>query len=231
MNSAEGSDLKIIGEGAGWVAIDKPSGMSTHNEGGADSVDALTALTRLLNGKPGALSPVHRLDKETSGVLLFATSRESASRLQTALSEDEKTQKLYRAILRGKLEGSGTWDFPISDKAEGRENPAGKSADRKQALTRYEVVRASDFLSDVKLEILTGRQHQIRKHSRLAKHGIVGDTRYGEMSHARKMASIYGVSRMMLHAERLHLLDLDLLAPLPPEFDLFFADRSNRIPT
>ncbi len=219
MNSPE---LRILSEGPGWVAVDKPSGLSTHNVSPTGALDALTKLTQLLNAKPAQLSPVHRLDKDTSGVLLFATSRESASKLQTAFSASDRVQKFYRAVFRGKLEGEGLWDFPISDKAEGRENPAGKLADRKPSATRYTVLRSSDFLTEARVELLSGRQHQIRKHSRLAKHGIVGDTRYGELSHARKMASLYGVSRLMLHAERLILLDIDVTAPAPLEFNTFF---------
>jgi 23S rRNA-/tRNA-specific pseudouridylate synthase len=227
----------IISEGAGYIAINKPSGMSTHNDassGSGSQTDALSYVIDYLKKSSklaDEVSPVHRLDRETSGVLLFATTKQSASRLQRALADDvgtssdssaEKTKKFYRAVLRGKLSGQGVWDFPISDKAEGRENPAGKSHDRKTAVTKFEVLRASDFLTEVRIELLTGRQHQIRKHARLAKHGIVGDRRYGELSHARKMESLYSVSRLMLHAERLELLDLKLTAPVPPEFDLFF---------
>lgn len=212
----------ILQQGDGWVAINKPSGMSTHNDAGSSTEDALTYVTRVLDAKPGDISPVHRLDRETSGVLLFATTRESASRLQQAWTTDESSKKFYRAMVRGKLTDSGQWDFPISDKAEGRENPAGRASDRKSAITKYEVVRSTEFLSDLRIELVTGRQHQIRKHSRLSKHGLVGDTRYGEMSHARKMESLYGVSRMMLHAEKLSLLDILVEAPLPEEFESFF---------
>ncbi|RYZ67135.1 MAG: RNA pseudouridine synthase [Proteobacteria bacterium] len=233
MSATHGEANYILLQGPDWVALNKPSGMSTHNDvsgsGGGSSgsftEDALSYVTRVLNAKPGSVSPVHRLDRETSGILLFATTREAASRLQQAWGVNSGSKKFYRAVVRGKLTGTGLWDFPISDKSEGRENPAGRASDRKEALTKFEVVRATDFLSDLRIELLTGRQHQIRKHSRLAKHGLVGDTRYGEASHARKMESLYGVSRLMLHAEKLNLLEIELEAPLPPEFEKFFGDK------
>lgn len=220
----------VISQGADWLALNKPAGMSTHNDAssGGAGLDALAAAKEFIAEKQGVhaaatVSPVHRLDRETSGVLLFALTKEAASRLQQAIDADS-TRKFYRAIARGQIATNRAWTYPISDKAEGRENPAGRASDRKNAETRFEVTRSTAYFTELKIELMTGRQHQIRKHARLAKHGLVGDTRYGEKGHAQKIAQIYGVSRLMLHAERLEIDGLVIEAPLPLEFDRLFTE-------
>ena len=114
--------------------------------------------------------------------------------------------KTYRALLRGGWKDKDlalTWDLPLSDKAEGRKNPQGKASDRKNCITHVQVVRTNQYFTEVLCEIKTGRQHQIRKHAALAKHAILGDTRYNDDSYNEKMGKMYKTSRMFLHAEEL----------------------------
>ncbi len=233
---------EILALGHGWIAIDKPAGMSVHND--ADGSDAIQIVrTWLESSDPEALkaatathwekakfppAPVHRLDRETSGILLLATRRDEATKLQQAM-EKRESRKIYRAILRGKLrEESGKWHWPLSDKAEGRMNPQGKAADRKDCETRFRVLRANDHLSEIELELITGRQHQIRRHAALAKHAVVGDKRYGDMKHSNLIAKLFGVERMLLHASSLEIYIgetsyLKVEAPLPDEFSKVFG--------
>ena len=118
----------------------------------------------------------------------------------------DEGQKFYRALLRGgwdKPEKNLTWVWPISDKAEGRQNPKGISADRQEAQTKVQVLRTNKFFTEVYIELVTGRQHQIRKHAAIAKHAVVGDPRYSDKKYNDNVAKIYGVKRMHLYAEKI----------------------------
>lgn len=213
--------LPILEKGQNWLAIAKPAGISVHNEAG----DVLSRLKKQL--PPGSyqdIYPVHRLDKETSGVLLIATTSNSAAQLAEQF-QSHSNVKIYNAVLRGALPVSEQWQewsLPISDKAEGRKNPQGLAKDRVEAKTLYRVLKSNQYFSLVEVKLLTGRQHQIRKHAAMMKHAIVGDSRYGDPKYNAKIAQIYGDSRMFLHAFQL-TMKLDgqertLKAALPAEF-------------
>lgn len=173
----------------------KPEGYSVHNQ----SPSVVEYLKK-------ASKPVHfvnRLDQETSGLMIVAKKPENHELLAEAL---EHGQKFYRALLRGawdKPEKNLTWVWPISDKAEGRQNPKGISADRQEAQTKVQVLRSNKFFTEVYIELMTGRQHQIRKHAAIAKHPIVGDPRYNDKKYNDNIAKLYGAKRMQLHAEKL----------------------------
>lgn len=229
MNVPEGF---ILTAGPGWLALNKPAGMSVHNDPAGDALalakfcveqdDELARLTRY-----ESISPAHRLDRETSGVLLLATHRESASALQQAFAASEtRALKIYRAVVKGNVARGGSWTMPLTDKSEGRHNPAGKSADRLPCETRFVVTRANEFLSELEITLASGRQHQIRKHAALAKHPVVGDRRYADVKHGKMIESRFGVARMLLHAEKLALkagpYSVEAEAPLPAEFDRVF---------
>jgi tRNA pseudouridine65 synthase len=213
--------LEILQQGTSWLVVNKPAGISVHN----DPNDVCQILKKQL--KPGSFSdihPVHRLDKETSGLLLIALNAKAAKDLAEQF-QARTCQKTYFALLRGAIPVSETWqqwNQPISDKAEGRKNPQGLAKDRQEARTEYKVVEASAYFSLIEVNLLTGRQHQIRKHSAMAKHSIVGDGRYGDPKYNSRMAEMYKTDRMFLHAARLKI-SIDgqeqvFEAPLPPEY-------------
>lgn len=223
------SDIPILIETSDFIAIDKPAGLSVHND------DAGGHNVLQLFGKDLYLP--HRLDKETSGVLILTKSKQATTQIAFAL-QSKSAQKQYRAILRGNLtKNLGTpsshpvkWQWAISDKAEGRQNPQGKSADRLTAETQIHIIKSTKYFTDIQAQILTGRQHQIRKHSALAQHPIVGDPRYNDKSYNQKMFSRYHFERMMLHAETLQI-DFDgepltIQAPLPNIFNLLLEEPS-----
>ena len=225
--------LSILSVGRGWIAIDKPVGMSVHNDPGQDAISIVKeALNvdpelKLASHAKDPPSPVHRLDRETSGVLIIATDRAVASKLQKMFSEEDRAiTKIYRAIVRGQIAQSGTWSKPLTDKAESRDNPAGKASDRKASTTHYKVLRSNPHLTEIEVNLASGRQHQIRKHASLEKHAVVGDPRYSDQRHSRMMATRFGIQRMLLHAECIVIpaLDLEIRASLPPEFDAVFRE-------
>lgn len=187
--------IKILEENKFFIVLHKPEGFSVHNQ----SPSVVEFLKK--SGKP--VHFVNRLDQETSGLMVIAKSPENHELLAESLANG---QKFYRALLRGsweKPEKNMLWSWPITDKAEGRQNPKGISADRLEAQTKVQLLRSNKFFTEVYIELLTGRQHQIRKHAAIAKHAIVGDSRYGEKKYNDNIAKLYNVKRMHLHAEKL----------------------------
>lgn len=215
-------NLPIIAHGPSWLVINKPSGVSVHN----DPQDVVQLLRKQLKaGTFEDIHPVHRLDKETSGLLLIALNAKAAKDLAEKFQARD-CKKIYFALLRGSIPPSElwqSWNQPISDKAEGRKNPQGLAKDRVEAHTDFHVVKSSKYFSLIEVKLMTGRQHQIRKHSALAKHSIVGDARYGDPKYNERMADLYGTERMFLHAARLKI-SIDgqehvFEAPLPEDFE------------
>lgn len=187
--------IKIIEENEFFLILNKPAGTSVHN----DSPSLVEFLTK--HKKP--IHFVNRIDRETSGLVLVAKKPEIHDQLNDALTEGHK---IYRAVLRGpwkKNEKKTVWSWALTDKAEGRQNPKGLAAGRIACESRVSLVRTNMYFSEVTVEILTGRQHQIRKHSAIAKLPIVGDNRYNEKKYNNMIKERYGSDRMWLHAEKM----------------------------
>jgi 23S rRNA-/tRNA-specific pseudouridylate synthase len=125
---------------------------------------------------------------------------------------------------------SGHWNWPISDKSEGRKSPQGATADRKPSSTLFRVTRDNSFFSDLELILETGRQHQIRKHAALASHPVAGDERYGDLRGPKTLKRLFAIDRMLLHAWRIELSfagqKIEIEAPLPAEFSRVFEPPS-----
>lgn len=183
-------------ENESFIVLFKPQGVSTHNQ----SPSLLDYLQQ--NKKPEHF--INRLDAETSGLVLIAKNEKLHDLLRQSL---EIGSKKYRALLRGSLDSETgaqiIWSWPISDKAEGRRNPQGESTHRKESLTQVRLIRKNKYFSEVEIILKTGRQHQIRKHSSLAKHALVGDSRYNDPKYNQKINEIYNDPRMQLEAESL----------------------------
>ncbi len=187
--------IQVVSENEYFIVLFKPHGVSTHNQ----SPNLLEYLKQ--HKKPEHF--LNRLDGETSGLVVVAQNEKLHEPLRKSL--DEGTKK-YRALLRGSLPDSTTWLWPLSDKAEGRRNPQGEKGNWKEAKTEVKIVRQNKFFSEVEIILKTGRQHQIRKHSALAKHAIVGDSRYNDEKYNLKIAEIYKDDRLQLEAETLQFI-------------------------
>ena len=208
------SSIPLLLRNENFIAVNKPPGLSIHNT--EDSQNLISVLEQQLKTK--TLLPVHRLDKETSGIQVLAFNSATAQKLAKEF-EQRAVRKIYHGISRGILQPSeGVWDSPLTDKAEGRKSPAGHPSARVPCRTEYKVLRSSAYFSLCEFDLKTGRQHQIRKHAALYKHALVGDDRYGDPRYNLRMVGIYKCSRMFLHSSQLEFLDFKIEAPLPPEF-------------
>ena len=224
---------QILAYGAGWLALNKPAELSTHNATEAGSGDDAILMVKRRLAEDSSLraqvkgeadpAPVHRLDVGTSGVLLMALNAKRARELQEALTQAEK---VYAGIIRGRISEHETWNFPISDKAEGRRNPAGTEG-RKDARTEVRKLQENKYFTLAEFRLHSGRTHQIRKHAAIAKHALIGDPRYGDPAYNKKIADLYGFQRMALHALALHIrIDgqtIQITSPLPTEFSQLLA--------
>lgn len=211
-------EIPILCQTTDFIAIDKPAGISVHNDDGADLI---SIFGKKLNRK---VYPVHRLDKETSGVQLLALNETAATELAKQF-QSRSCRKIYVGIARGKFKiDKGSFNSPLTDKSEGRMNPQGKSPDRFPCETKYLVINSNSYFSYVEFDLITGRQHQIRKHCALAKHQLIGDSRYGDVKYNRKMADHYQTERMFLHCHQIEILSQVITSPLPDLF-LKLIDR------
>ena len=184
--------LEIIHQDKDLIAIHKPSGLLSVGTTKENKNHALALLRQQLTraNKNVKLWPVHRLDRDTSGILLFATSKEMREAVMEKWSSTEKT---YLAVVEGtpKKEADTITEPLRLDEKEYRMH-VGAHKDAKTAITHYKLKESADTRSLVEVRIETGRQHQIRAHMSWMGNSIVGDERYGTKG-----------GRMGLHAMRL----------------------------
>lgn len=173
------------------VVANKPSGLLVHRGWDNDDDVAMFRVRDALGGTH--VHPLHRLDRGTSGALVFARSPEIARALATAF-EEGRIEKRYLALVRGHVAADeGEIDYAIQRSEDGPRVPA---------RTRYRVVKRSaiDRCSLVEARPETGRLHQIRRHLRHIDHPLVGDVRHGSGAINRHYRATYALHRLALHA-------------------------------
>lgn len=194
------------------VSVDKPSGLLVHRTG-LDAGETRFALQLLRDQIGRPVWPVHRLDKGTSGVLLFALDADTARTMGLAFERGEAMRKTYRAVVRGWPADAGVIDHPLKrmpdDMRSGREEIQ-DALTHYRALARYELPLAQgQFASTrcalVELQPVTGRRHQLRRHMKHIAHPIIGDATHGKGPLNRALADLLGLQRLWLHAGRLEL--------------------------
>jgi 23S rRNA pseudouridine1911/1915/1917 synthase len=206
--------LHIIHEDANLVVIDKPAGLVVHPAAGhADGtlVNALIFHVKDLSGVGGELRPgiVHRLDKDTSGVMVIAKN-DATHRALTSAWNTDAVRKEYIAVVYGTPSSEkGTIDAPIGRDPRDRKRMAVVPGGR-QAITDYEVIERLRYASVLRLRLRTGRTHQIRVHLKHLGHPIIGDPVYSGpqwrgIPDKRIQKAIAGFSRQALHASSITL--------------------------
>jgi 23S rRNA pseudouridine955/2504/2580 synthase len=212
------------------LVVDKPAGLAAHPGSGIEGatlVDEVRAHLRVpADLPPGEFrpSPAHRLDRDTSGVVLVAKTRKAMVRLGELFTEGDELRKAYLALARGKFsKGAGVIDLPLSEHEQTARSKDRHGVKFQEALTRWQVVSANRDASLLRVAIETGRTHQIRRHLQAAGHPVAGDRRYGDFAFNREARARWGLRRMFLHAWRLEIphpvtgAPLRLEAPLPAE--------------
>ena len=224
--------LTILYRDAHLVAIDKPAGLLVHrDQETAETGDF--ALQRVRDQVGCRVYPLHRLDRPTSGVLLFALDAETAGRMGP-LFHQGGVQKHYLAVVRGHTRAAGHIDHPLK-RLPGRRHPKANGGPPQESVTAFRRLGEIELpfgvdryptsrYSLIALTPKTGRRHQLRRHMKHIAHPIVGDTRYGKGTHNRFFADHFGCRGLLLTAVALcfdHPLtgaQVCIRAPLPNHF-------------
>lgn len=210
--------IEVLYEDAFCMALNKPAGLAVQGGKGVSvSLDSILAETR----SPRPLL-THRLDRDTSGVILVAKSREAAARFSGLLGESaaggaRRVIKQYLAVAAGTLPaGAGSIRFDLDVRGS-----------VKKSETRYRLLASAAGFSLAELELGTGRMHQIRRHLAMTGSPIAGDDKYGDFSLNKRLRKTMRLKRLLLHASRLVIpaadgvSPIDVRAPLPDYFAAF----------
>ncbi|MDR3019509.1 MAG: RluA family pseudouridine synthase [Treponema sp.] len=206
---------QIIWQGEGLIAFYKPSGLAVHGDNSLD-----TQVRILLSGKlPPSLSftpgPLHRLDKPSSGIVVFSTSIDGA-RTFSSLMRERKIKKTYLAIMEGNVEKEEIWeDALVRDKEKKTTFVSQQDSAGKTAVTKIIPLATANGLTFAQVEITTGRTHQIRAQAAFHGHPLLGDQKYGSTVKHGKAGR---AGSFFLHAWKLEFLDTIIEAPLPQAF-------------
>jgi 23S rRNA pseudouridine1911/1915/1917 synthase len=221
--------LKVLYEDADVVVVDKPAGMVVHAGAGharGTLVNALLHHFGSLSSVNGDLRPgiVHRLDRDTSGVLVVART-DRAHQALAAQFQDRQVEKIYLALVHGRMkQPQGRVTTEIARDPVRRTRMTARSGPGRNALTEYRVIEAWPHFSFLEVKIRTGRTHQIRVHLSSIGHPVVGDRVYGAPA---AVTGLPALGRFFLHAHRLSFTSpskkelLCIESPLPPELSTF----------
>jgi len=216
MQTLEHEPLQILYQDAYLVAINKPSGLLVHKSP-IDKHETRFALQEVRELIGQYVYPVHRLDKPTSGVLLFALSKEVAQVLSNDFREN-RVKKEYVAVVRGYVEEQGLIDHPLKQMLDTKaEKIRGITKEEQEAQTYFETVAmvelsyavgryATARYSLVKLKPQTGRKHQLRRHMKHIHHHMIGDTKHGRGEHNKFFREKFGCHRLLLHAHNIKFI-------------------------
>jgi len=233
------SILRIIHQDDTFVVIDKPPGLLVHRTA-LDSRATRFAMQMLRDQLQRLVYPVHRLDRGTSGLLVFAFNSDTA-RLLTEQFAQRRVHKTYIAFVRGHCTAVGQFDTRLRDPFNARNDCKNRGTERSaitdfRTLIQYELPfpdrhHPTSRYSLVELQPRTGRRHQIRRHLKHAAHPIIGDTTHGDHRQNKGFVTRFALDRMLLSATKLSLYHPDTDQPLALETTLgyTFADLLNQL--
>lgn len=204
--------MRILYQDDYLVAIDKPPGLLVHRTG-LDAGETRFALQLLRDQLGRPVWPAHRLDKGTSGVLLFALDAQTAAVLGTAFEASRDVLKTYVAVVRGWPAAEGLVDHPLKrlrDDARAGRDEVQAAQTRWRTLAYYQLPCPYGSFPHtrcalVEMQPLTGRRHQLRRHLKHLAHPIIGDATHGKGPLNRTLAPLLGGPRLWLHAQQIVL--------------------------
>lgn len=199
-------NLNIVLETEDYIVVDKPSGIPSQPGSGTRPGESLVEMlwewgkNNELDFKP---TIAHRLDQETSGLLIAALHGDTLREL-TKLIREHKMQKYYFALVKGNLNKErGTINFSLSRTNAPQGSKMKVEESGKSAITHYQVKERYEGFDLVKIKLETGKMHQIRAHFAALGHPLAGDSRYGDFALNRELKKVYSLNRLFLHSTRL----------------------------
>jgi 23S rRNA pseudouridine955/2504/2580 synthase len=217
--------FELLHEDGHVLVLAKPAGLAAHPGTGVTGPTLVDEVRAYLGEVPEGEfkpAPAHRLDRETSGVVVVAKTRQAIVKLAETFSE-QHPKKVYLALVAGHVPKEGVIDLPLAERQQTAGSKQVRGVNLQSALTRYRALGQGRDASLVEVEIETGRTHQIRRHFQAIGHPVVGDDKYGDFPLNRRARAEWGLRRMFLHAARLGLphpvtgQPMTFRAPVPPE--------------
>ena len=212
----------VIFEDSELLVLNKPTGIAVHS--GSKLKFGVIELLRQARPDAEMLELVHRLDRETSGCLVIAKSKDTLNRLhQSFRDEADRIEKIYRAVVHGRWQGAEkNIDMPLlKNTLRGGERMVEVNPEGKEARSLFMPLEYRDTMSLMEIKIFTGRTHQIRVHAQAAGYPIAGDKKYGDSEFNSKLRK-QGFKRMFLHAYKLSFTlgtkHYDICAPLESQW-------------
>jgi 23S rRNA pseudouridine955/2504/2580 synthase len=223
-------DFAILYEDEHILACDKPAGLAIHPGSGITG-DTLVDEVRAYLARQGLVvpegefkpSPAHRLDRETSGVVVIAKTRQAMVRLTEIFTRGE-AKKNYLALAKGRFQRErGTIDLRLPEHQQTAASRSQRGVNLQEAVTHWTRLAGADEATLLEVGIETGRTHQIRRHLAAIGHPVVGDAKHGDFAFNRRARADWGLRRMFLHSARLAIAHpitgkrLAFTAPLPAD--------------
>ena len=235
--------IPILHRDEHYIVVDKPAGLLVHRTS-VDAHEPLCLLQTLRDQIGCRVHAIHRLDKGTSGIIVFALHPEAAKRLSRAFREED-VEKRYVAVVRGYTPEQVVVDWPLRDTIDTRSRR--RSATVRPAVTEVRRLARAELptpvgryatarYSLVACRPRSGRQHQIRRHLKHLRHPVIGDANYGDLAHNRFFRDTLGVGRLLLAAIQICFqhpytnTELRIAAPLDEAFRRAFRELGWKTP-
>ena len=222
-------DIKaiIIYEDENFVIVNKPRGLLLQQDGDSNHPSLDILVSKYLNK---TAMPVHRLDKDTSGICVFAKNNKAADAMGKIFNNHSQIEKHYLTLVYGQINEDGVVDAPLRKSFERKKMVvAPLKSGAKPAITKYHPVKNFNDYTLLDISLLTGRTHQIRAHMSYIRHHVVGDIKYGDYKINNIFKREFGFENQFLHAYKLKFLNItgplnylknrEFSCDLPPELE------------
>ena len=227
----------IVYEDKYLVIINKPRGLLSQFDGNKENESLDVLLSSYLN-KQAML--VNRLDKDTSGLIVFAKDGKSAAELANIINDHSMTEKHYLSLVAGVVDEDGVVDAPLRKSYERKKMVvAPLKSGAKTAVTKYFVKEKYNDYTLLDVQLVTGRTHQIRAHMSYIRHHVVGDIKYGDYKVNNEFKRKYNFENQFLHSYKLifgevkghfsYLSNQQFIAELPPELQEILKNLNNQL--
>lgn len=222
-------DIKsiIIYEDDNLLIVNKPRGLLLQQDGNIDHLSLDIIVSKFLNK---TAMPVHRLDKDTSGLCIFAKNNKTAEEMSKIFNDHTQIEKHYLTLVNGQINEDGVVDAPLRKSFERKKMiVAPIKSGAKQAITKYHPLKNFKDYTLLDITLLTGRTHQIRAHMSYIRHHVIGDIKYGDYKINNIFKREFNFEKQFLHAYKLKFLDIknslnylknkEFSCNLPPELE------------
>lgn len=220
-------DIKalIIYEDENLLVVNKPRGILLQQDGDTSHLSLDNVVSKYLNK---TAMPLHRLDKDTSGICAFAKNNKTAEEMSKIFNDHSQIEKHYLTLVSGQINEDGVVDAPLRKSFERKKMVvAPLKSGAKSAITKYHPIKNFKDYTLLDITLLTGRTHQIRAHMSYIRHHVVGDIKYGDYKINNIFKREFGFENQFLHAYKIKILDIngplnylknkEFCVDLPPE--------------